>query len=517
MRAGADRVRHGGDGVAGVRRTRTAVTVVGVVDTWGVAGHRQETRERGVRFRLYPDDSQRLVLEGQGHGCRALWNALHEWARMAFENRRFDLKAADAAVRQARKDIPWLKAVPAQAAQQVLKAYVQANRNFWGGTHEAPVFKRRSGWHGIDIPQARDLKIVTESRKWSSLNVPLAGRIRFRQHRAIAGQITGARIIGEPDGKWFLVLRTKKTARAVNPGKATRRPCVGIDRGVAVPLALSDGTTFRHDPWLSAGEAQRLLRLERTAARQRDARHTDKRTRIGANERDTYDKIAGLHARARRRRTDWLHRTSHAIAERYSFVGIEALTIAGMTTSPAPKPDPELPGNYLPNGAAAKAGLARAILGEAWGGFADLLGYKTKDAGGTQIRVPAPYTSLTCHKCRTVTDGSRESQSRFVCKHPGCGWQGNADLNAARNIEMDMLAALAGTIGEPVTVHSSALGEGLVLVPAGGTPVAARSADSDADPRPRRRRGRGGARKGKEAGTNHGEPVHPTQQSAAVA
>lgn len=483
-----------------------------------VSGHREQTRERGLRFRLYPEDAQLGKLLGQGHGCRALWNALHEWARMSFENRPFDLKAADQAARQARKDIPWLKAVPAQAAQQVLKAYFKANLDHWSGTHEAPVFKRRSGWHGIDIPQARDLKIKRVSRKWSSVQIPLAGRARFRQHRAITGTVTGARIVCEPDGKWFLVLRVKQTARAANPRKAARKPCAGIDRGVAVPLAMSDGTAFEHDPWLTAGEAQRLLRLERQSARQRCARKKDKRTRIAANERETYELIAALHARARRRRTDFLHYASKRVADRFRAVGVEGLRITNMTKSPAPKPDPDLPGNYLPNGAAAKAGLARVILGEAWAAFQSLLEYKTADRAGTVIPVPAPNTSLTCHQCRTITPGSRETQSRFACKSLRCGWEGNADFNAACNIEIDMLAKLAGIITEPITVHSSALGEGLVLVPAGGIPAAARSADNDADTRTLALPGRGAEpRKGTEAGINHGEPVHLTQSQAVPA
>ncbi|MDP4511221.1 FAD-dependent oxidoreductase [Nonomuraea turcica] len=48
------------------------------------------------------------------------------------------------------------------------------------------------------------------------------------------------------------------------------------------------------------------------------------------------------------------------------------------------------------------------------------------------IYIPALGTSQECHACHTITEGSRESQSRFVCKNPACGWIGNADVNAAR-------------------------------------------------------------------------------------
>jgi putative transposase len=33
-----------------------------------------------------------------------------------------------------------------------------------------------------------------------------------------------------------------------------------------------------------------------------------------------------------------------------------------------------------------------------------------------------------------TTPGSRESQAVFVCKNPDCGWSGNADHDAARNV-----------------------------------------------------------------------------------
>lgn len=48
--------------------------------------------------------------------------------------------------------------------------------------------------------------------------------------------------------------------------------------------------------------------------------------------------------------------------------------------------------------------------------------------------VRAAGTSQRCSACGFTTRGSRESQAMFVCKNEGCGWSGNADHNAARNI-----------------------------------------------------------------------------------
>ncbi|MFC8372020.1 transposase [Streptomyces sp. CB02400] len=71
---------------------------------------------------------------------------------------------------------------------------------------------------------------------------------------------------------------------------------------------------------------------------------------------------------------------------------------------------------------------------EAWGRTVTLLTYKTARLGGTLVKVPAPGTSRRCSACGLTTPGSRESQAVFVCKNPDCGWSGNADHNAARNV-----------------------------------------------------------------------------------
>nr|WP_225860339.1 zinc ribbon domain-containing protein [Streptomyces triticiradicis] len=53
---------------------------------------------------------------------------------------------------------------------------------------------------------------------------------------------------------------------------------------------------------------------------------------------------------------------------------------------------------------------------------------------GAEKRLPAPGTSLRCSACGSTAPGSRKDQATFVCKDPDCGWSGNADWDAARNI-----------------------------------------------------------------------------------
>ena len=77
----------------------------------------------------------------------------------------------------------------------------------------------------------------------------------------------------------------------------------------------------------------------------------------------------------------------------------------------------------------AKAGLNREILRSGWG----LLVRRLEDkAPGRVEKVNPAFTGQRCSVCRHVDARSRQSQARFVCT--ACGFAGNADVNAARNI-----------------------------------------------------------------------------------
>ncbi|MET8336405.1 transposase [Streptosporangium canum] len=388
-------------------------------------------RSRAHVARLNLDKAQTALLDGQAHDARALWNLLHEFFTFR-QGKLASLKDCDTAIRQARKEIDWLTDLPAQAAQAVLKTYYQAWKNFWSPEHPAkrPKFKARGRARmSVDIPQGRDLQITRLNRRWGLVNLPKVGRVKFRWTKDLpgvtkagpAGRITGARLV-KTATVWDIVFRTETTVQAPAPHQG---PKAGMDRGVNVPLALSTGEHLGHGPWLTDGESRRLLRLERKAARQRAT--AKKGTLRSERLTRTYDQIAKLRATAKRRAVDWQHQTTTALADRFSAVVVEDLRIANMMASASGTV--EEPGT----GVAQKRGLNRAIAGQAWGRTVEFLTYKAADRGGRISKVHPHGTSQECHRCTTITPGSRESQSRFACKNLRCGWIGNADTNAARN------------------------------------------------------------------------------------
>lgn len=403
--------------------------------------------QRGWRFghraRLVLTPEQARLIDDQAHAARTMWNCLHAWWRMLPQDRRSPA-AADAAIRQARKEIDWLGVLPAQAAQAVLKTYLQAWKNRWKGRAGEPNFKGRfRSVMSVDIPQGRDLQIARVHRRWGMVNIPKVGRVRFRwtkdlptgRHANTGNRITGARLVKDALG-WHIAFRVTTLECEPEPHQG---PDVGIDVGVSVPLALSDGNHQDHrrssrlpggtsdrDKWLNPGEKARLLRLERRAAR---LKQHHKPGQPSSNRlRAVYDQIGKLRAKAKRRATDWQHQVTTYLARTYSVLVVEHLDIQNMTKSA--RGTLEEPGKNVKQ----KSGLNRSISQEAWGRTVTMLTYKTAKYGGALRKVPAPGTSQRCSACGVTTPRSRESQAVFVCKNPDCGWSGNADYNAARNI-----------------------------------------------------------------------------------
>ncbi|MFI7292295.1 RNA-guided endonuclease InsQ/TnpB family protein [Streptomyces sp. NPDC050121] len=422
-------------------------------------------RQFGHRARLALTPAQVRAVDDQAHAARTMWNLLHDWWTMLPSDKR-SLVAADAAIRQARKDLTWLAVLPAQAAQAVLKTYFHAWRNCWDKRAGAPNFKSRiRSVMSVDIPQGRDLNVVRVHRRWGMVNLPKVGRVRFRWTKDLpagkradkGNRITGARLVKDALG-WHIAFRVQTIESKPEPHRGAE---VGIDAGVNLPLALSDGNHFDHgraarrpdkaadrDKWLNQHEKATLLRLEQRAAHRKSLRkrgeHTSNRLR------STYDQIKQLRATATRRAVDWQHKTTTRIANQYGTVVVEHLNITSMVKSA--RGSIGEPGKNV----AQKAGLNRSISQEAWGRTVTMLAYKLAQRGGTLHKVPAPGTSLRCSACGVTTPGSREDQATFVCKNPGCGFEANADWNAARNI-----------------LHLYRIG--LVAIPAAGRAVARRA------------------------------------------
>lgn len=113
------------------------------------------------------------------------------------------------------------------------------------------------------------------------------------------------------------------------------------------------------------------------------------------------------------------------------MIAHERLSIANMVRTPKPKPDPEAPGSFLPNGAAAKAGLNKSIHDAGWGVFLGIP-HKAESANRKLIPVNPRNTSRTCPACGHVPGENRTTQEKFECTR--CRHTAHADQVGALNV-----------------------------------------------------------------------------------
>jgi putative transposase len=283
----------------------------------------------------------------------------------------------------------------------------------------------------------REVSVRQLNRRWSEIRIPKIGWIRFRDSRKRDGDICSVTVSRDADG-WTVSIACK--FRRSVPTAAVSDASVGIDRGVATALTLSNGDTYHLPASLEAVD-KKHRRAQRAAAR---------KTRGSNRHRRALRRAARLKARAARIRRHWQHETTTDIARRYSLVAVEALKTRNMTRSA--KGTAAAPGKNV----RAKSGLNRSILNVGWAEIARQLDYKLKERGGDLISVDPRYTSQCCADCGAIDPKSRKSQARFICT--SCGHEAHADVNAAINIleralstasEHGVDARVRGSIGCP--------------------------------------------------------------------
>jgi len=322
---------------------------------------------------------------------------------------------------EARAAFAWLRAGSQVVQQQALRDFAPALRNFFGGAHRRPTW-RKAGQHegfrqvGVRAEHSRRL-----NRRHGQVWVPKLGWVRFRWTRPVPDGVRSYRVTRDRAGRWHVAFAA---VPAPIPAPGTGR-VVGVDRGVAVSAALSTGELL-HVPMLTVVEERRVVRLRRRLARcQRGSR---RRARVkGA--------LARLSARAKDRRKDWVEKVSTDLARRFDVIRVERLRVRDMTRSA--RGTLAAPGRRVRQ----KAGLNRAILAQGWGLLVSRLEHR---AAGRVERVVAAYTSLTCSACGHRASESRESQASFRCV--ACGLRLNADVNAVRNIAAGRAVTARGAL-----------------------------------------------------------------------
>ncbi len=258
------------------------------------------------------------------------------------------------------------------------------------------------------------------------------GAIKLSLHRPMLGSSKTLQV--KREGKrWYAIIQCEIAQPEPLP-KMGRR--VGVDRGITVLAALSDGSLVENPSWLAVGAAQRT-EAQRALALKPNLRSNRRKQNV--------QRVAAAHRKIANQRRDHLHKVSHQLIDAFDLIVLEDLKVENMVKRPKARPNDQ--GGFDPNGAAAKTGLNRGIQDAGWGMLARFIAYKAEEAGREVILVPAPYTSQRCAECLHVDAGNRHGTVFRCC---ACGHEAHADVNAAINILRAGLAQRGNPQSEPL-------------------------------------------------------------------
>src|SRR6201997_1216623 len=210
------------------------------------------------RFRLLPSLGQAAALAEHCRHARLVWNLAIEQQQHWQPGRQAPgYNEQCAQLTAARAEYDWLAAGSQTVQQQALRDFAQAMRNFFNRTHGRPTWRKAGKHEGFRQVGLKQRHIKRLRSRDGQVRIPKVGWVRFRCTRAIPAAVKSYRVNLDRAGRWHIAFAViPEPVPGPDDGSV-----VGVDRGVAVSIALSSGELLRV-AGLGAGENERLRRLQ---------------------------------------------------------------------------------------------------------------------------------------------------------------------------------------------------------------------------------------------------------------
>ena len=426
---------------------------------------------RTYKFPLMPRVGERRRLARTAGACRWFRNQLIADNKTRFEaGEKYDRKRGYQMRTELRGNINWFCAVSADAQGQAARAL---NGDF------VAAFKGQKGFPRFSAKGITPDYFRVDAGKCPIYNnrirLPNIGLVRMRMHLPLPDGKQGTVNVTRDGDRWFVCIpfTFEKDVPVNHPGES-----IGLDVGIAKTVAASDGAIYQLNEHFADDNRRRLearrRRYQRRMARKLncalraagwDGKSETRKTAMANLSKQCkaekkpkrsrrYEIVRLRTAKASRKirncRHNALHHISKAIAVKHGVIFMENLKLQNMTASA--KGNAENPGKNV----RAKAGLNREMLAAGLGGLRVMIAYKVEERGGEfNDSVDPKNTSRTCPKCGMV---AAENRRREAFKCVACGYEADADVNAAVNILERGLSSSArggGDNSRPVKRESS--------------------------------------------------------------
>lgn len=305
-------------------------------------------------------------------------------------------------------ELNFLKDPHSQPLQQTLKNLDKAFKDAFEKKQKnkrIPVYKRKGQSDSFRYPQGFKIE-------GNRIFLPKIGWVRYFNSRKIEGTPKNVTVTRETNGWHISIQMEQEVVEPTHPSNTA----IGIDRGIKILAALSDGKNY--------APTNSFRNLEGKLAKAQ--RQLINKTKFSANWKKQQRRVAKIHSKIARVREDRLHWISNDISKNHTMIVLEDLKVSNMSRSA--KGTIEEPGKNVN----AKSGLNKSIMDQGWSMFAAMLEYKQLWRGGDVMYVPPHHTSQTCPSCGHIDKDNRKDQAHFKCVE--CHYQNNADYIGAINV-----------------------------------------------------------------------------------
>ena len=367
--------------------------------------------KRTYRFRIYPNEFQKQVIEKTLGCCRQVYN---DFLSMCIEsynsdkNHTVNKNELIKLLPEYKETFPYLKEVDSIALQQTVIHLFDAYMNFFKYKAEFPKFKKKKNDYGYITMKINNSIYFAED----DIQIPKLGRVKVRLHRHLPESFKFTMVSIARKGKYYYVSLIGEEEyfdygeyikESLDPNNS-----IGLDFSLKHFFVDSNGNhldmpTYYQDSLTKLAKEQRKL-----SHMKKDSSHYKKQLL----------KVKNLHVHVANQRKDFLHKVSRKLANTYDYVFVENLDLQKMSDRK----------NKLKFGA--------TILDLGYGAFLKFLEYKLEWLNKKLIRVDRFFpSSQLCSNCGYRKSDLMLRQRKWVC--PECGTKHNRDLNAAINVKKE--------------------------------------------------------------------------------